>query len=187
MLPDDPKEPQSFKTQPLVIHPLEPIPPGQYRQTIAQKIMNAVLSWVFFGGIICGGLYYGVHLALNYQKVHAEIREKASYPVKPKVEDGSISETGYIFSMRRETSIQDANFNLVWFISVPATGARYSCQYGGGYQDFKIGDGVTLIHPKSDEDSVDSPSYIVGLHDDEQRKASLIYVNNLEELELESH
>lgn len=186
MSTEDSETRQIFKTSPLVVHPLEPIPPGWRHQPRSQKIIDTLVSWIFFGGIIGGGLYYGVHLALNYQKVHAQIRDEAAYVIQPKVLEGSVSEIGYIFSMRRETSIEDADFNLVWFIAVPATGERYSCKYGGGFQDFKVGDGVTFIHPKSDQYSVDHSSYIVGIHDKEQSKASLVSVDNLVELELDS-
>jgi len=182
MSPKDPEEPQLLKTSPLVVHPLETTPPGRYRQSRLQKITDSLVDWIFFGCLIGGGLCYGIHLALNYQKVHVKIRKEAAYRIEPKVEEGSITETGYIFSMRKETSIREASFNLVWFVAVPATGERYSCSYDGGFQDFRVGDGVTLIHPKSDEDSAYQPSYIVGLHDKEQGKASLVGVNNLEEL-----
>jgi hypothetical protein len=146
--------------------------------------MKKLEYWMFLILVLGGSIAYGVHLILNYQKVRAEIREEAAMVIKPKLDERSISEFGYIFSMRRETYIRDyADFNLVWFIAVPATGEQYSCKYIGGFQDFKKGDSVTLIHPKSDEDSIDYSSYIIGLYGKEQGKSSLVGVNNLEDLD----
>jgi hypothetical protein len=161
-------------------------PPQKSAGSLYFRVSEKLTNWIYFTVVIVGPIVYGVHLIENYQKVHAEIREEAATVIKPAVDEGSVSEVGYIFSMRRETYIRDPNFNLVWFIAVPATGERYSCKYLGGFQDFKTGDGVALIHPKDDEGSVDHASYIVGLHDREQGKASLIGVNNLEILELDA-
>src|ERR1700678_1715349 len=75
---EDREEPNIFKIEPLVIHPMEPLPPGRYRQSRFQRVTDVLTNWIFFGLIIGGGLYYSVHLILNYRHIHRDIREKAA-------------------------------------------------------------------------------------------------------------
>ena len=69
--------------------------------------------------------------------------------IHPRQDDDDVAEIGYIYSMRDEVFLKQENrVNLVWFVKVPATGARYSCGYEYGFPDFRTGDDVRIIHPR---------------------------------------
>jgi len=74
--------------------------------------------------------------------------------------------------------------NLVWFIKVPATGTRYSCQYEYGLPDFKKGNDVLIVHPKDLTDGSGS-GYVIGLHEKLTGKVALVNVNDEAELEMD--
>jgi hypothetical protein len=162
---------------------MDSIPPGRYRKSPFLKITDSLTNWIFVGLIIGGGLYYGIHLILNYRHIHRDIREKGALVVQPVIENGDLSEIGYIFSMRRDTYIREDRWNLVWFIAIPEKGVRYSCQYEGGYQDFKVGDGVKIIRKPVDVADAGEDVYIIGLHDKQMGKASIAWANDLDVLE----
>jgi hypothetical protein len=73
--------------------------------------------------------------------------------------------------------------NLVWFIVVPSENTRWSCSYQAGFPDFKVGDGVTIIHKKSAVDTVDYSGYVIGLHEKEKGKVTDVWALDLEDLE----
>jgi len=127
---------------------------------------------------------YGIHLYRNYVQIQSELRDKSSRIVRPKVDDESVSEIGYIYDMRRETYIREGRLNLVWFIVVPSENTRWSCSYEAGFPDLKVGDGVTIIHKRTGVDSADY-GYVVGLHDKEQGKVTEVWVIDLDELEMD--
>lgn len=133
--------------------------------------------------IVCIPYAYAIHLYRNYAGIQTNLRERAALTVHAAVGADSVSEVGYIFSMRRETYIRKGRFNLVWFIAVPATGARYSCSYESGFQNFKVGDGVTVIHTKADIDTGDYEGYIIGLHHEEQGKVAGVWALDLDGLD----
>jgi hypothetical protein len=128
---------------------------------------------------------YGIHLYKNYVKIQRELHEKSSRIVRPEVDDESVSEIGYVYSMRRETYIREGRLNLVWFIAVPSENTRWSCSYQAGFPDFKVGDGVKIIHKRSDVDTVDYSGYVIGLHDKEQGKVTDVWVLDEDELEMD--
>lgn len=87
--------------------------------------------------------------------------------------------------MRNELFLQaDNRVNLVWFIKVPATGGRYSCPYEEGFADFRKGDDVRLIRPK-DLKSEAGYGYIVGLHEKLTGRVALVWVIDVDELEMD--
>jgi len=88
--------------------------------------------------------------------------------------------------MRNEIFLRDDNqVNLVWFVRVPATGARYSCSYERGFPDFRKGDDVRIIRPRNLEDD-SGYGYLVGLHEKLRGKAASVWVNDEEQLEMDS-
>jgi len=137
----------------------------------------ALIQWLVLGLVVglvvCVPLFYLGHLYANYEKIQTELTRASAVVVHPTVKDGEVSEIGYIYDMRRDTYIREGHMNLVWFIAVPATKDRYSCSYAEGFPDFKVGDGVKIIHPKSGEDA--DYGYIIGLHDQERGKTTAVW------------
>jgi len=140
--------------------------------------MQKARPWPLIGLVVCIGLIYGGYRLKNHLKVQRELERKSAIVVHPKVGEGDASDLGYIYSMRRDTPIHDDELNLVWFVVVPATNVHYTCSYEAGFPDFKVGDSVRLIHTKSDDDA--DYGYIIGLHDDEQGKATEVWNFNLD-------
>jgi len=90
-------------------------------------------------GVIVGA-GYGGHLLYRYVKVEQDVARRAAEVIRPRMDDDDVAEIGYIYSMRDEIYLREApEKNLVWFIKVPATGVRYSCQYEYGFPDFHQG------------------------------------------------
>jgi hypothetical protein len=100
--------------------------------------------------------------------------------LRPVVDEHDATDIAYIYDMRREESFTKEALNLVWFIVVPATNIHYSCSYQDGFSDFKVGDGVRLIHTKSDEDGADG--FIIGLHGPERGKVTSIWNFNMDNI-----
>ncbi|MFZ0392262.1 MAG: hypothetical protein WBX09_09535 [Terracidiphilus sp.] len=147
--------------------------------------MRKFFGWLVVILIVGLPVAYCVHLYDNYRKIQADLRRNSQRVVQPSVDDTSVSEIGYIFSIRRDTYIREGRLNLVWFIAVPETGSRYSCSYEAGFPDFKVGDGVRIIHKKDDVDNVDFTGYIIGLHEKEQGKTTEVWALDLDELEMD--
>jgi len=132
--------------------------------------------------VLCAGFGYLIHLYLNYAEIQATLKSRAAVAIHASVDSESVSETGYIYEMRDDTYIREGRFNLVWFVAVPSTNRKYSCPYDAGYQGFKIGDSVAIIHKRRElENKVDFTGYIVGLHDEKRNKAAEVSVSDLED------
>src|SRR5258708_24028258 len=131
------------------------------------------------------GAGYGGELLYRYVKVEQDVARRAAVVIRPKLDDDDVSEIGYVYSMRDEIYLREApEKNLVWFIKVPATGARYSCQYEYGSPDFRKGDDVRIIHPKDVTDG-SGEGYVVGLHEKLMGKVALVNINDEEQLEMD--
>jgi hypothetical protein len=121
----------------------------------------------------------------RYTKIRADSEKRATAVVYPKEDEDSVSEIGYIYSMRDEVFLRDENqVNLVWFIKVPATGNRYSCSYERGFPEFRIGDDVRIIRPK-DMESDAGYGYVVGLHEKISGKAALTWIVDENQLDMD--
>lgn len=133
--------------------------------------------------VLIAGAGYLIHLYLNYSEIQATLKLRAAVPVHAAVDSESVSEVGYIYGMRDETYIREGRFNLVWFVVVPSTNRKYSCPYDAGYQEFKVGEGVAIIHKRRElETSGNFTGYIVGLHGEKREKAAAVSVSDLEDL-----
>jgi hypothetical protein len=145
--------------------------------------------WRQYKSVIILGLIVGAgcgsHLLYRYVKVQRDVARRAAVVIHPKIDDDDVAEIGYIYSMRDEIYLREApEKNLVWFIKVPATGARYSCQYEYGFPDFKKGDDVRIIRPKDLTDG-SGDGDVIGLHEKLTGKAALVNVNDEEQLEMD--
>lgn len=141
-------------------------------------------KWIIVLAVIVGA-GYGGHILYRYTKIRADSAKRAAVVARPKEDEDSVSEIGYIYQMRDEVFLRDENrVNLVWFIKVPATGARYSCSYEEGFSDFRTGTDVKIIRPK-DLASEAGYGYIVGLHEKLSGKAALVWVIDEEKLEMD--
>lgn len=138
---------------------------------------------IIVGLIIGGG--YGGHLLYRYVKVEQDVARRAAEVVRVKMDDDDVAEVGYIYEMRDEIYLRDVpEKNLVWFIKVPTTGVRYSCQYEYGFPDFRKGDDVRIVHPKDLTDGSGS-GYVIGLHEKLMGKVALVNVNDEEQLDMD--
>jgi hypothetical protein len=170
---------------PLLVSALALVGWGITKQISKRKISASVsvsVIAILLTSLACG---YGIHLYKNYVKIQSELREKASWLVRPRLDDESVSEVGYVYDMRRETYIRESRLNLVWFIVVPSENTRWSCSYEAGFPDFKVGDGVTIIHKKTEIDPDDYTGYVIGLHDKEQGKATRVWALDEDQLEMD--
>ena len=145
--------------------------------------------WRQYKGVIIIGLIvgagYGGHLLYRYIKVEQDVHRRAAVVIRPRMDDDDVAEIGYIYSMRDEIYLRDVpEKNLVWFIKVPATGVRYSCQYEYGFPDFRKGDDVRIIHPK-DLSEMSGEGYVIGLHEKLAGKVALANINDEEQLEMD--
>lgn len=131
------------------------------------------------------GAGYGAYMLHLYIQVERDLRTRSASVVQTPVTSNTVSEIGYIYSMRDELFLHDDNtINLVWFIKVPASGERYSCSWERGFSGFKTGDDVLLIRPKTLTPDSDY-GYVVGLHDQLEDKVSLVSLADEESLEMD--
>lgn len=148
--------------------------PGMWRQNKIVIILALIV-----------GAGYGGHMLYRYMKIRADSAKRAAVVVRPRMDEDDVAEIGYVYEMRDEVFLRDDNqVNLVWFIKVPGTGARYSCSYEDGFPDFRRGDDVKIIHPRDFSDG-SGYGYIVGLREKLQGKAALVNVNDEDDLEMD--
>jgi hypothetical protein len=134
---------------------------------------------------LVGAVGYGIYMLNRYIQVEIDLNRRSAIRIQPQSDDNSISEIGYIESMRDELFLHEDNtINLVWFIKVPATGQRYSCSWESGFSRFEKGDDVRIIRPK-DLSKEAGYGYIVGLHNELEGKASQVWVIDEESLEID--
>jgi hypothetical protein len=121
----------------------------------------------------------------RYMKIRADSEKRAAAVVQPREDTDSVSEIGYVYSMRDEMFLRDDNrVNLVWFIKIPATGDRYSCSYERGFPSFKVGDDVRVIRPRNVASDA-GYGYIAGLHENLRGKVALVWVIDVDALEMD--
>jgi hypothetical protein len=136
------------------------------------------------------GAGYGGHMLSRYMKIRVDSARRAAVVVRPRMDDDDVAEIGYVYQMRDDIFLRDENqVNLVWFIKVPGTGARYSCSYEDGFPDFRKSDDLKIIRPKDFSDGSGYGSgygFIVGLREKLQGKAALVNVNDEDELEMDT-
>jgi len=159
----------------------------EYGWASPQGILRVM--WRQNKGLIVVGLLvvagYGGHLLYRYIKVQQDANRRAAAVIRPVIDNDDVAEIGYVYSMRDEIYLREVpEKNLVWFIKVPATGARYSCQYEYGFPEFRKGDDVRIIHPR-DLTEGSGEGYIIGLHEKLTGKTALVNVNDEEELEMD--
>jgi hypothetical protein len=134
---------------------------------------------------LLGGVGYGGYVYARYVRIRKDAVQRAARVVYPKQDETSVSEIGYVSSMRDEIFLRpDDRINLVWFVKIPSTGALYSCSYERGFPSFKVGDDVRIIRPK-DVASDAGFGYIVGLHEQLNGKTALVWVIDEERLEMD--
>jgi hypothetical protein len=136
--------------------------------------------------VLVVAMVYGGHMLYRYLKIRQDSTKRAAEIVQPIVHDDDVTEVGYIYSMRNEIFLRDENrVNLVWFVKVPATGARYSCGYEYGFPDFRTGDDVKIIRPREVVDN-SGPGYVIGLHGKLSGQIASVWVNDEDELEMDA-
>lgn len=140
-------------------------------------LMRTTGARLLIGVGLCVASMYAGYSYRNHLKIQRYLDQESAIVVHPKILEGDASDAGYIYSMRRDTPIHDDELNLVWFVVVPSTNAHYSCSYEGGFPGFQVGDSVTLIHTTRDEAD---DGYIVGLHDHERGKATMVWNFNMD-------
>lgn len=120
-------------------------------------------------------------------KVRADSEKRAAVLVRPKDDEESVPEIGYMYSMRDEVFLRDDNrVNLVWFIKVPATGNRYSCSYMNRVSPTSGSvTTVRIVRPKEVASDA-GDGYVIGLHGKISGKSALVWVIDEEELEMDA-
>jgi hypothetical protein len=99
---------------------------------------------IIFGAVIVGIAAYGIYRFHEHLRIQKQIRDSAAQVVIPKVDAGSVSETGVVVG--RYSGIWLRRWILNWDIEVAETKTHYTVEYNSGYQDFNVGDKVTIIH-----------------------------------------
>ncbi len=105
---------------------------------------------------------YGFHLYRNYQKIEARLRLDEDLHSKPFDDDQTASEVGYVYYMNRDLRLREGRLVLVWGVKI-ADGTDWSCEYEGGFSQFREGDVVRLVRHKNAEDEGDYTAYLVGI------------------------
>lgn len=126
----------------------------------------------------------GSYLTWGYYRIHNYVSKREAYVKKPYVDNNSISEIGYIQEKRIINNLREGTKMIIWFIKIPATNEIYSCDWQGGFFEFKKDDAVILIHRKDDADEVDFSGFIIGMHGKIKGKSAYVWALNTEVLNL---
>lgn len=88
-----------------------------------------------------------------WSQIKTKMRRLETQVVAPYTYAENVTETGYIYDVRREMDWTKRRWEVTWWVEIPATGALYSCDWDFGYSGFSKGDSVTFTHSKvSDQD-----------------------------------
>jgi hypothetical protein len=117
---------------------------------------------------------FGVHLALNYAWIQADLRKREAVEVRPIGDDRAFVDDGVVVTLRREMHVRDRRQELAWVVAVPATGRMYTCDYEEGFGDFAKGDVVTFIHKPAETDEPEGASFLIDENRARQGKAARV-------------
>jgi hypothetical protein len=120
-----------------------------------------------------------------FRQLGADSWRKESWIVPPTVDDESVSEVGYVHSLRSEINFREQKREIMWWVKVPATNKTYSCSWESGYSGFRQDDGVRIIHKRTGVDTVDYSGFIVGLHDKERVRSAAVWALDLDDLDVD--
>jgi hypothetical protein len=145
---------------------------------------EAAMKTFFRLGVIVAAILIVVAVAF-FRRLEADTRKKESWIVPPTVDEESVSEIGYVHSLRNEINFREHKRDIMWWVKVPATNKTYSCSWESGYSGFRQDDGVRIIHKRTGVDTVDYSGFIVGLHDNEQGRSAAVWAVDLDDLDVE--
>jgi hypothetical protein len=107
-----------------------------------------------------------LYLFWSYYKIEKSFAAREKLAVQVDVDEGSISQIGYVGDSTIVTCIKNRTKRLYWWVIIPSTKKRYLCEWQYGFSGFKKDDAVIFIHKddKDDgnEDADDMTGYIIG-------------------------
>jgi hypothetical protein len=131
------------------------------------------LVWTIFAFCtFLGALGYGFHLWRNYQKIEARLYKDEALRVRPFHDDQTVEEIGQVFYVGRDLRLREGRLNLIWGVRINKK--RWSCEYEGGFSQWREGDAVHLIRQKDADDESDYTAYVVGLSGNNAGVVSLV-------------
>ncbi len=144
-----------------------------------KKLAAAALA--IAGLLLAVFLIFALYLAWGYYQMGREFAAREKQQVLPRVDAGSVPETGMVREARTTACIKTRKKRLFWWVNIPESGKTYLCEWRYGFAGFGKGDEVTLIHEVETTDGVtDSRGYLVGRSGKDKDKASGILTLGIE-------
>ena len=139
------------------------------------SIIAAILSII---------LVIAIYLIWGYYQIESSFTAKEQQIVQADVDEGSVSEIGYICDSRKVTCIKNRTKRLYWWIKIPSTNKRYLCEWNYGFSGFQKDDAVIFIH-KADrtEWPADLTGYIIGRQGKMKDKPSCVSMHGVDEID----
>jgi hypothetical protein len=113
--------------------------------------------------LLASGLFIsGWSFLRVYNQMNLDFKQKESWVAPPSMDQESISETGYIMDVGRETNFRLREQTIWWKVKIPSTNHVYWCEWASGYSKFSKNDIITLIHKEPGSESDEESGFIVG-------------------------
>jgi hypothetical protein len=146
--------------------------------------MAKYLGWLLAIIVVVTGVLYGFHLRRNSQMLRGDAARKAADRPVPSVRPGSLSEPGYVLSVKQERQVKKGTQTLDWIVSIPANDRTFDCEYVSGYADFKKGDPISFVHDVNSTDEAEG-GYIVGVRGEEKNQVAKVNTTDLGDVQLD--
>jgi hypothetical protein len=139
---------------------------------------------IIIGLILLIILIPAIYIFWGYYKIDSDFKAKEKYVVRPQVDDGSLSEVGYVWESKTVTCIKNRTKRVYWWVRVPATHKQYLCEWQYGFSGFSKDDAVTMIQKAEGTDvPTDCAGYLIGLHGKVKDQPSSIVKHGVEDIE----
>jgi hypothetical protein len=147
-----------------------------------EKLLARLIK-IIIGLILLIILIPTVYILWGYYKIDCAFTAKEKYVVRPQVDEGSLTEVGYVRESKTVTCIKNRTKRIYFWVKIPTKHKQYLCEWQYGFSNFKKNDLVTMIHKGETTDiSMDYIGYLIGLHGKIKDKAASIATLGVEDI-----
>jgi hypothetical protein len=147
-----------------------------------EKVLGRLIK-IIIGLLLLIILIPAIYIFWGYYQIDYAFQAKEQYVVRPQVDEGSLSEVGYVRQSTTVTCIKNRTKRVYWWVRVPSTHKQYLCEWQYGFSGFKKDDAVTMIHKAEGTDNpTEYTGYLIGLQGKIKDKPASIFTHGVEDI-----
>src|SRR6266498_814350 len=103
-------------------------------EDLRRKLKLLILLIIALILLIISGI--AIYIFWGYYKIESSFAAREKLTVQANVEDGSLSEIGFVCDSKTVTCIKNRTKRLYWWVKIPVTKKRYMCEWQYGFSGF---------------------------------------------------